>query len=94
MTQAPTQRPTEPPTQPQPQPKNPLHGVTLQALVEHLVVYYGWPELGRRVPIACFAVAPSVASSLKCLRKTPWAREQVESLYLFTLREVARQARR
>ena len=87
-----TQPPAEPPARPQ--PKNPLHGVTLQALVEHLAAHYGWPELGRRVPIACFAVEPSVASSLKFLRRTPWAREKVESLYLFTLREAARQARR
>ena len=82
------------PTGPQPQPRNPLHGVTLQALVEHLVAHYGWPELGRQVPIACFTVEPSVASSLKFLRRTPWAREKVESLYLFTLREAARQAQR
>ena len=77
-----------------PQPKNPLHGVTLQAVVEHLVALHGWPELARQVPIGCFAVDPSVASSLKFLRRTPWAREKVESLYLSTLREAARQARR
>ena len=92
MTQSPAEPPTEPPARPQ--PKNPLHGVTLQALVEHLVAHYGWPELARRVPIACFAAEPSVGSSLKFLRRTPWAREKVESLYLFTLREAARQARR
>ena len=92
MTQTPAQPPAgpQPSTPLQPQPKNPLHGVTLQALVEHLVAHYGWPELGRRVPIACFAVEPSVASSLKFLRKTPWAREKVEGLYLFMLREAGR----
>ena len=76
------------------QPKNPLHGVTLQAVVEHLVAHFGWAELARQVPIGCFAVDPSVASSLKFLRRTPWAREKVESLYLFTLREAVRQERR
>ena len=76
------------------QPKNPLHGVTLQAVIEQLVAHFGWAELARQVPIACFAVDPSVASSLKFLRRTPWAREKVESLYLFTLREAARQERR
>ena len=89
-----THPPAEQPARLPPQPKNPLHGVTLQALVEHLVAHYGWPELGQQVPIACFRVEPSVASSLKFLRRTPWAREKVESLYLFTLREASRQARR
>jgi uncharacterized protein (DUF2132 family) len=69
-----------------PQPKNPLHGVTLSAIVEHLVDVYGWEDLGQRVAIRCFQVDPSVTSSLKFLRKTPWAREKVESLYLYSLR--------
>lgn len=73
------------------QPKNPLHGLTLAAIVEALVAHYGWPALGEQVRIGCFQDNPSVASSLKFLRKTPWAREKVESLYLFMLREQKRQ---
>ena len=84
------------PGQPQagaPQPRNPLHGVTLQALLEALVTHFGWVGLAHAVPIRCFSTEPSIASSLKFLRKTPWAREKVESLYLFMLREQARQAK-
>ena len=69
-----------------PQPRNPLHGVTLARMVEDLADYYGWDELGQRIAIRCFTHEPSVASSLKFLRKTPWAREKVEALYLDTLR--------
>ncbi len=69
------------------QPKNPLHGITLEKIVTDLVAHFGWPELGEQVRIRCFTENPSVASSLKFLRKTPWAREKVESLYLFMLRE-------
>jgi len=72
--------------------KDPLHGLTLDAIVTALVEYFGWRELGRRVAIKCFQVDPSVASSLKFLRKTPWARAKVESLYLFMRREQARAA--
>ncbi|MDP1953499.1 MAG: VF530 family protein [Polaromonas sp.] len=72
------------------QPENPLHGVTLEAIVTALSVHYGWEELGQRIHIRCFTSEPSVASSLKFLRKTPWAREKVESLYLFMLRELRR----
>lgn len=68
------------------QPRNPLHGVTLARMVEDLAEYYGWEELGRRIPVRCFLQDPSVASSLKFLRKTPWAREKVEWLYVETLR--------
>lgn len=75
------------------QPKNPLHGVTLERIVTELVEHYGWETLGEEVRIRCFQENPSVASSLKFLRKTPWAREKVESLYLFVLRERARAAR-
>ncbi len=75
-----------------PQPRNPLHGVTLEAMVVALHAHYGWQELGRLVPVRCFQSDPSVASSLKFLRKTPWAREKVESLYLFMLREQRRGA--
>ncbi len=74
--------------------KDPLHGVTLEAIVTALVEFYGWPELGQQVAVRCFTHDPSVASSLKFLRKTPWARAKVESLYLFMLREQARRARR
>jgi len=68
------------------QPRNPLHGVTLQALLQSLVDYYGWQGLAQRIPVRCFSTDPSMGSSLKFLRKTPWAREKVESLYLATLR--------
>lgn len=67
------------------QPRNPLHGVTLARMVEDLAAHYGWAELARRIPIRCFAFEPSVSSSLKFLRKTPWAREKVEALYLQSL---------
>jgi uncharacterized protein (DUF2132 family) len=76
------------------QPRNPLHGVTLERIVTELVEYYGWPELGAQVRIACFNNDPSVPSSLKFLRKTPWAREKVESLYLFVQREKKRNGSR
>ena len=78
---------------PKAQPRNPLHGVTLEAMVCALEAHYGWGELGRQIPIRCFTHDPSVNSSLKFLRKTPWAREKVESLYLFVLREQARRGR-
>ncbi len=68
--------------------------MTLEAILTELVAFFGWPELGQQVNIRCFTSDPSVASSLKFLRRTPWARAKVESLYLFMLRERARQARR
>lgn len=74
------------------QPRNPLHGLTLEAIVTALVAHYGWPGLGERIALRCFTHEPSVNSSLKFLRKTPWAREKVESLYLFMLREQRRSA--
>lgn len=73
--------------------RDPLHGVTLERIVTELVEHYGWPRLGEEVAIRCFTHDPSVASSLKFLRRTPWARTKVESLYLFVLRERARAAR-
>ena len=73
-----------------PQRHNPLHGVTLEAIVTALSAHYGWAGLAERVPLRCFSSEPSVASSLKFLRKTPWAREKVESLYLFMLRDIRR----
>ena len=84
-----------PPSSPTPptQVRNPLHGITLEHLLTDLVAHFGWEELARQVPLRCFAVEPSIGSSLKLLRKTPWAREQVESLYLFMRREQARQQR-
>lgn len=63
------------------QPNNPLHGVTLKAMLEYLVDEYGWERLGDRISIQCFTNDPSISSSLKFLRKTPWARAKVERLY-------------
>jgi uncharacterized protein (DUF2132 family) len=64
------------------QPKNPLHGITLEMILNALVERYGWGELGRRIPLQCFRNEPSIKSSLKFLRRTPWARQKVEELYL------------
>jgi uncharacterized protein (DUF2132 family) len=75
------------------QPRNPLHAMTLEAIVTALQAHYGWAELAVRVPVRCFTHDPSINSSLKFLRKTPWAREKVEGLYLFMLREEARAQR-
>jgi uncharacterized protein (DUF2132 family) len=61
-----------------------LHGITLESVLTRLVEHYGWDELGRRIDINCFVKDPSIKSSLKFLRKTPWAREKVETLYLET----------
>jgi len=72
------------------QANNPLHGVKLKDMVEHLVQYYGWEELGDRITIRCFTHDPSINSSLKFLRRTPWARTRVEGLYLKVLREEKR----
>ncbi len=66
------------------QPNNPLHGITLEQLVTQLHQHYGWGGLAQRININCFKSEPSVKSSLKFLRRTPWAREQVEKLYLNT----------
>jgi uncharacterized protein (DUF2132 family) len=83
---------TSPTSLPAAAPRDPMHGLTLEALLNALVAHYGWEELGRQVAIRCFTHDPSVASSLKFLRKTPWAREKVESLYRFMLREQRRSA--
>ena len=72
------------------QPRNPLHGITLEQIVNALVEHYGWSELARRIKIKCFSSDPSVKSSLKFLRKTPWARAKVENLYLFTQGKLSR----
>ena len=62
--------------------KDPLHGVTLEALLTELVAHFGWAELGQRIEIRCFNYDPSIKSSLQFLRKTPWARKKVEELYI------------
>jgi uncharacterized protein (DUF2132 family) len=85
---------TPPPTPPSSPARDPLHGITLERIINELVANYGWEGLGERIRIRCFTTTPSVNSSLKFLRKTPWAREKVESLYLYMRREQERQARR
>jgi uncharacterized protein (DUF2132 family) len=74
------------------QPRNPLHGLTLEAILTALVARYDWPGLAERIPVRCFQSNPSMKSSLAFLRRTPWAREKVEGLYLFMLREQRRKA--
>jgi len=75
------------------QARNPLHGITLETMLTELVDHFGWDELGARILINSFNTDPSIKSSLKFLRKTPWAREKVEGLYLFMQREKARAQR-
>ena len=75
---------------PEQQPRNPLHGITLEMIVNALVEYYGWEEMGKKIAIRCFTNDPSVKSSLSFLRKTPWAREKTERLYLRLQRTLAR----
>jgi uncharacterized protein (DUF2132 family) len=65
--------------------KDPLHGITLEALLNALVAKYGWAELAKRININCFKSDPSIKSSLKFLRRTPWARSEVEALYIDSL---------
>ena len=72
--------------QPEKQPNNPLHGVKLVDILEHLVEEYGWEELGNRIDIRCFNYDPTIKSSLKFLRRTPWARAKVEDLYLDSIK--------
>lgn len=67
------------------QPNNPLHGKTLEMVVQFLVDHYGWEELGERITIRCFNENPSIKSSLTFLRKTQWARTKVEDLYIHTI---------
>ena len=78
----------------QEQPKNPLHGLTLSTIVTELVEAYGFEELSHKVSIRCFAHDPSIRSSLKFLRKTPWAREKIEQLYLWHKRDRKRRETR
>ena len=73
------------------QPKNPLHGVTLEQIMNILVADYGWEKLGKYIKIRCFTSNPSVQSSLKFLRKTPWAREKIEKLYISTQKRAKKQ---
>ena len=70
-------------------PKNPLHGITLQKILEDLIGFYGFDTLGELIKIKCFTDNPSLKSSLTFLRKTPWAREKVEQLYIKTLPKLA-----
>ena len=69
------------------QANNPLHGVKLMEIVQYLVSIYGWEELGEIINIRCFNIDPSIKSSLKFLRRTPWARDKVEKLYLESIEE-------
>ncbi len=67
------------------QSKDPLHGITLEMILNQLVQQYGWAELAKRIPIRCFSNEPSIKSSLTFLRRTPWARKKVEELYLSSI---------
>ena len=79
---------------PQNRTQDPLHGVTLERMLNELVEFFGWEAMAERIRIGCFTSDPSIPSSLKFLRKTPWAREKVEGMYLYMLREKARRSRR
>ena len=68
-------------------PKDPLHGITLENLLKQMVERHGWPKLGRRIPIRCFMFDPSINSSLKFLRKTPWARKKIEDWFIEELKK-------
>jgi len=70
------------------QPNNTLHGITLEMILTQLVEQYGWEELGKRITIKCFTDNPSIQSSLKFLRRTPWARKKVEDLYLRSAKRI------
>ena len=72
---------------PQSQPNNPLHGVKLADILNHLVEFYGWEHLSTKIDINCFKSNPTIKSSLKFLRTTPWARERVEKIYLKSIRK-------
>ena len=70
------------PAPPGSHPRDPLHGITLETILNQLVQRHGWSEMGRRIPIRCFQFNPSVKSSLTFLRKTPWARQKVEDWFI------------
>jgi uncharacterized protein (DUF2132 family) len=74
----------------QPHPNDPLYGKTLKVILEYLVKEYGWKELGEQIKINCFVSDPSIKSSLIFLRRTPWAREKVEELYIYTINKQMR----
>jgi uncharacterized protein (DUF2132 family) len=76
------------------QPTDPLHGVTLEMMLTRLVEHYGWEKMGRTITIRCFNSDPSIKSSLQFLRKTPWARDKVEDLYLRYARETLKKSKR
>ncbi len=76
------------------QPNNPLHGIKLADILDYLVEKYGWEELGHQIKINCFVSNPSVNSSLKFLRRTPWARNKVEQFYLYSKRQDAKSNRK
>lgn len=78
----------------QEQPRNPLHGLTLERILTDLVHHYGFKELYKRIPVRCFYLDPTISSSLKFLRKTPWARQQLEEIYVKTLEAHQRAQRR
>jgi uncharacterized protein (DUF2132 family) len=63
-------------------PRDPLHNITLESIINHLVQKHGWSEMGRRIPVRCFQLNPTVKSSLTFLRKTPWARQKVEDWFI------------
>ncbi len=75
------------------QPNNPLHGITLEQILNSLIKNYGWDELASRIEIRCFYNDPSVKSSLKFLRRTPWARKKVEDLYISSLKNITSETR-
>ena len=75
------------------QPRNPLHGITLEAILTDLVERHGWEGLAQRIHVRCFTQNPSIKSSLTFLRKTPWARQKVEAWYLYDLQRNARLSR-
>jgi len=79
-TPAPATSPTPPP--PVTHPRDPLHGITLETIINTLVQRHGWLEMGRRIPIRCFQFNPTLKSSLTFLRKTPWARKKVEDWFI------------
>lgn len=70
-------------TDPRPHPNDPLHGLTLEFILTQVVDHFGWRELAQMIPVRCFMFDPSIKSSLKFLRQTPWARQKLESLYLW-----------
>lgn len=75
---------------PNPQTNNPLHGITLEKMLRYLLAYYSWSGLYKQVPVKCFSINPSIKSSLTFLRKTPWARKRLETIYLYITKDGVR----